>query len=120
MRLPLDGSVEAEYADGYIHSETELDDISPYDPTRNILNDVLEKRPEAIHGQMVRFSMFYKDKRYDIDWVEMPDSARPIRYKKIEQDSVGGVITETRLMKVGFGYQYTDGHGHNVQEVEEL
>lgn len=120
MALPIDGSCEAEYSDGYIHSETDFNDISPYDNTKNILNDILEKRPEAEHGDMVRFSVFYKDRRHDVHWPGLPENARPIRWKRMEADQVGGEITEVRLVKVGFGYQYNDETGKNIQEVQEL
>jgi hypothetical protein len=117
--LPHDTSVEAEYKDGYIHSETEHDDVSPYATTNNILRDIIEKRPEAEHGPMVRFSCFYGNNRYDIDWRGMPDNARPIRFKHMEQDSVNGVITETRCVGLDFGYQATID-GKNVKEVSEI
>lgn len=120
MALPIDGSCEAEYADGYTHSETNFDDVSPYTGEHNILNDIIEKRPEIEHGSLVRFSCFYKNQRYDVDWHDLPDNARPVRWKRMEADSVGGVITEVRLMQVGFGYQYNDENGKNIQEVREL
>jgi hypothetical protein len=119
-QLPYDGSIEAIYADGYSHSETEHQDVSPYTKTDNIFNDVLEKRPEAEHGKLVRFSVFYKDNRYDVDFSTLPDNARPIRYKRMEADTKGGSITEVRLMQIGFGYQYNNELGQNVQEVQEL
>jgi hypothetical protein len=119
-QLPIDGSCEAEYQDGYIHSETQHNDVSPYTGVNNILNDILEKRPESEHGKLVRFSTFYQNNRYDVDWDGLPDNARPVRWKRMEADSVGGVITEVRLMQVGFGYQYTDENGKNIQEVQEL
>jgi hypothetical protein len=120
MSIPYDGSIEAEYADGYILSETEHNDVSPYNPKFNVFRAVLEKLPETKHGRMVRFSLYYKDHRYDIDWTTLPNSARPIRFKHIEQDSIGMQITETRLMRVDFGYQYTDDDGKNHQEITEL
>ena len=120
MILPIDGSCEAEYADGYIHNESAHNDTSPYTGTDNILNDILEKRAEAEHGAMVRFSTFYKDARYDVDWIGLPDNARPVRWKRMEADSMGGDIVEVRLVKVGFGYQYTDSNGNNQQEITEL
>lgn len=119
MVLPIDGSCQAEYADGYQHDETDNNDTSPYTGTDNILNDILEKRPEAEHGDMVRFSVFYKDARYDVDWADLPANARPVRWKRMEADQIGGNITEVRLVKVGFGYQYTLD-GKNIQEVREL
>lgn len=137
MSLPIDGSCEAEYSDGYIHSETDHNDISPYGPFEfiqededgkqwvemrdaNILNDILEKRPEAEHGDMVRFSMYYQNNRYDVDWHGLPDNARPVRWKRYEQDYNGPLAGVTRLVKVGFGYQYNDNSGKNIQEVQEL
>lgn len=120
MVLPIDGSCQAEYSDGFILDETTHNDFSPYTGTDNILNDILEKRPEADHGDMVRFSMFYKDNRYDVDWHGLPANARPVRWKRMEADQIGGNITEVRLVKVGFGYQYNNEQGENVQEVQEL
>lgn len=119
--LPLDGSCQGEYADGYIHDETTLNDVSPYDETRNVLNDIIEKRPEAEHGKLVRFSCFYNNQRYDVTWDGLPENARPVRWKRMEADMVDGDITEVRMTKVGFGYQYNDPiDGHNIQEVVEL
>src|SRR4051812_17293379 len=103
ITLPFDGSCQAEYADGYIHDETTCNDVSPYDPTRNILNDIIEKRPEAAHGRLVRFSCFYNNQRYDVAWDGLPENARPVRWKRMEADSIGGEITEVRMTKVGFG-----------------
>lgn len=121
--IPYDGSIEAQYADGYIHSETELDDTSPYLPdTANVLNDILEKRPEAEHGRLVRVSCFYLNRRYDIDFTELPDNARPIRFKHMERDmtSDGSFVSEVRMTGIDFGYQYTDEEGKNIQQVEVL
>lgn len=120
MTIPCDGSIEAQYSDGYILNETEHDDVSPYTGVNNILNDILEKRPEAEHGRMRRFSCFYKDARYDVDFSLLPDNARPVRFKRMEADTNGAEITEIRLAEVDFGYQYTDASGHNVQEITRL
>lgn len=119
---PYDGSIEAEYSDGYIHSETVLGDVSPYLADKNIFNDILEKRPEAAHGPMVRFSCYYQNFRYDVNWSGLPANARPIRYKNMQrhfQQDVGW-IGEAEILSIGFGYQYTDEQGRNVQEVREL
>jgi len=120
MATPYDTSVEATYADGFVLSETELNDVSPYDAGRNVLNAILEKHPEAEHGRMVQFSVFYRGKRYDIDWTTLPDNARPIRFRDgfsgIDQD--GNVVSGWSGMR--FGYQYNDPTGRNRQEVQEL
>lgn len=130
MRLPIDTSVEAEYADGFILSETELDDRSIYIPLEivdgvptgpNTLNDILEKRPEAEHGPMIRFSVYFKNLRYDINWTELPDNARPIRFRNFTGDlHPDGSVTNKTINWLRFGYQYTDENGKNVQEVQEL
>jgi hypothetical protein len=118
--LQRDTSIEAEYADGYIHSETENNDVSPYDPKFNIFNDILEKRPEAEHGRMVRFSCFYQNNKYSVDWNKLPDNARPIRFRDASSSTTGGVTTFNGYHGVRFGYQFNDANGRNVQEVSEL
>jgi transcriptional regulator NrdR family protein len=64
--IPLDGSCQAEYADGFILDETEHDDISPYHE-KNIFDAILNKLPEAEHGKMVRFTTFWKNHQYTDD-----------------------------------------------------
>lgn len=120
MTLPLDTSCQAQYSDGYVHDETEHDDISPYDNTKNIFNDILEKRPEAEHGDMVRFSVFYKDARYDVDWTTLPSNARPIRFRDgyLNMDSSGARIG-SGWSGARFGYQYNE-QGKNIKEIKEL
>ncbi len=120
VTIPKDGSIEAEYADGYVLSETLHDDVSPYTGTDNILNDILEKRAEAEHGKLVRFSCFYKDNRYDVDFSDLPDNARPVRYKRMEADTQGNSVTAVRMTELGFGYQYNDENGANIQHITEL
>lgn len=110
--------IEAEYKDGYVHREDEQDH-SPYVSGKNIFSDILEKRPEAAHGPMVRFSLVTPGKSYDIDWTTLPESARPIRFKHMERDTdiATGETGETRLVGLDFGYQYNDESGENHQEV---
>lgn len=119
--LPLDTSVCAEYEDGYILDETEHDDTSPYTGVHNIFNDILEKRPESEHGRMVRFSCFYKNNRYDVDWRLLPDNARPIRFRDgyVQRNLSTG--EETRgYSACRFGYQFTDENGKNQKVIKEL
>lgn len=137
-QLPLNTSVQAEYEDGYIHDETAHADVSPYGPfeiidydedgkeyrtlvDKNVFNDILEKRPEAEHGKMVRFSVFWSNARYDVNWVGLPDNARPIRFR----DGFFSQNLDTGEQSQGwsgikFGYQYNDETGKNIQEVKEL
>ena len=116
----LDGSVEAVYQDGFVLNETELNDISPYNSDHNILRAIIDKDAEAEHGALVSFSLFFKDRKYTVDWVGLPENARPIRFKRMEADVVGGKVTEVRCMKIDFGYQYNDEDGKNIQEIKEI
>jgi hypothetical protein len=118
--LPLDTSVQAEYADGFILDETEHDDISPYTGIHNIFNDILEKRPEAEHGRLVRFSVFYNNQRHDVDFTGLPANARPIRFRHgfVTLDQSG--VEVRGWSGIQFGYQYNDANGRNVQEVIDL
>lgn len=119
--IPQDTSVQAEYADGYIHDETTLNDVSPYVEFKNIFDDILHKRPEAEHGPMVRFAVFYKNAKYDIDWTTLPVNARPIRFRDRQFVTDYGTGKEW-IENIGcrFGYQYNDESGKNHQEVQEL
>lgn len=119
--IPLDTSCEAEYADGFVLNESEHDDVSPYDPVHNILRAILNKDPEAEHGKMTRFSVFYKDHRYDVDWRGLPDNARPIRFRDGNR-SINASTGEQHFWWSGirFGYQYTDEYGKSIKEIKEL
>lgn len=120
-KIPLDTSCEAEYEDGYIHSETELDDVSPFEDGRNVFYDILERRPEPEHGRMVRFSVFYLNQRYDVDWRQLPDNARPIRFRDgYATWAVDGSLVESGWSGMRFGYQYNDDTGKNHKEIIEL
>lgn len=120
-QLPLDTSIEAQYADGYVHSETELQDVSPYDADHNVFYDILNRLPEDEHGRMVRFSVYYKNARYDIDWRGLPDNARPIRFRHGFHQWRPDGTEITGWSGVDFGYQFTDpATDRNVQEVQEL
>lgn len=108
--------VEAEYEDGYVHREDEQDH-SPYVQFKNIFDDILHKRPEPIHGKMVRFSLVLSEERHDVDWVGLPENARPVRFKHMEASfTPGGEVADKRIVGIDFGYQYTDGDG-NHQEI---
>lgn len=111
--------LEAEYESGYVHRE-QPEDHSPYVRGKNIFNDILEHRPEAVHGKMVRFALVGPEHTNTVDWTTLPDNARPIYSRDMEQDSIGGEIIETRMMKQIFGYQYNNPDGKNVKEITEI
>lgn len=108
--------LEAEYESGFVLVE-DAQDHSPYDASRNIFHAILNKRPEKAHGKLVRLSLVGPEHTYNIDWTKLPDNARPIRFKDMEADTVGGTITDVRTMQIRFGYQYNDDNGENVQEI---
>lgn len=120
-KAPLDTSCEAEYEDGYVHSETELDDISAFEDGKNVFYDILEKRLEPDHGRMVRFTVFYQNQRWDIDWTVLPDNARPIRFRHgFSTFNESGELVASGFSGMGFGYQWNDETGKNHQEIIEL
>lgn len=123
---PADGFVEAEYADGYVHSQYELEDQSPYEPGRNTFSDIERFHPVADHGKMVRFSVYLHKDRIDIDWTAVPENARPIRFYYFERDDQlfsDGHIEEgpgQRLMSLHVGYQWNDKFGRNHKRVSDF
>lgn len=119
--LPLDTTVQAEYEDGFVLDETQHDDAPQFGDDGNIFTDILQKRAETQHGRMVRFSCFWKDQRYDVDWTDLPDNARPIRFRHgYYTRSLDGSYEEKGWSGVDFGYQYNDEDGANHKEVLEL
>lgn len=111
--------VEAEYESGYIHRETP-EDLSPYVKGMNIFNDIVQRRPESAHGRIVRFSLVGPKTTTNVDFTVLPANARPIYFREMEQDSIGGEIIETRVMKQVVGYQYTDADGKNQKLTQDV
>ena len=121
MTLPLDGSIEATFEDGFVLSETETGDVSPFNAEHNILRCIINKDAESSHGRLVEVSLFYRNKKYTVDFMGLPENARPIRFKHMERQSVGGEwITDPYINRIDFGYQFTDENGKNIQEVITL
>lgn len=119
--LPNDTSVRAEYYDGFILDETTNNDISPYDARFNILRAILNKDPEPKHGLMVKFTVFWHNRRYDIDWTTLPTNARPIRFRDGNlRANLDSEKSEFWWSGCRFGYQFTDEDGKNHQKVQEL
>lgn len=118
--IPLDSSVQAQYEDGFILDETELNDISPYNKNENVFRAILNKDPEKEHGKMIRFSVFWKTNRRDIQWLQIPDNARPIRYRNMYSTISQDGTQTSGITSVVFGFQYNDENGNNVQETREF
>lgn len=118
--IPEDTSIEAEYEDGFVLSETELGDVNPFGEG-NTFTAILGCQAEAEHGPMVRFSCFYLDRRYDVDWRSVPDTARPIRFRHgFSTIGTDGVVVESGWAGVDFGYQWNDEDGRNQQEIVKV
>ena len=118
--------LEAEYESGFVLTENAAD-VSPYDRGGNFFSAITKaSATDAGHGQMVRFSLIPvgDGTRYDIDWTELShlDNLRPIYFRRMEQTlrsdgvDLGGPVCKAH----GFGYQYNDADGNNVQVIEEI
>ena len=117
---PLDTTIRATYTDGFVLDETELNDCSPYNDKHNILGAILAKDAEQEHGPLKEFSVFYKDNQYTIDWTDLPDNARPIRFRHGYMHNHADGSVESGWSGMQYGYQYTNEQGENVQEVINL
>lgn len=119
--LPLDTSCQAEYEDGFVLDETERGDASLFAEGKNVFHDILNRLPEPEHGRMVRFSCFWRDRRYDVDWTILPDNARPVRFRHgYATMSVDGSLLESGFSGVDFGAQWNDDDGANQKLIQEL
>lgn len=119
--IPVDTSIQAAYEDGFVLDETERGDVSLYEDHKNTLYDVIGGLPEAEHGRMVRFSVFWRNQRHDVDWTALPGNARPIRFRHgYSTMHLGSGEVRSGWSGVDFGYQFTDTDGRNVKKIEEL
>ena len=87
---------------------------------------------DAGHGALVRFSLIPVDpdeERHDIDWTALAHltDARPVYYRCMRRTITvesGELVADTDSGPIcdahGFGYQYRDASGENVQVVEEV
>lgn len=121
--MPYGALVEAEFEDGFVLTEDEAD-VSPYDEGRNVFHAILNGRPCAAHGQMVRWSLVTNGKTYSIDWKELWqfENPRPIYYRNMTRDfdAGGRPLTDPICLAHFFGYQYNAEDGSNVQEIQEI
>jgi hypothetical protein len=115
--------IEAEYSDGYVLSETSTDDVSPYDEGRNVFHAIVNFRPVAEHGSMVRWSLIPDgdhEIRLDVDWRDIPPGARPIYWREMRCSLVGRVAGPPEALQHHFGYQYPDKQGRCVKEILDV
>lgn len=133
-------TLRAEYEDGFILDEAKQHDQSAFIPMElidgipsgpNTWNDIKERRPEAEHGRMVRFSALNDGTRpgpdglcqdYHIDWRGFPDNAKPIKAIKLNRRGVMGYgwVEEPNVERWLFGYEYHNADGSKVKEILEI
>ncbi|MBS4040411.1 MAG: hypothetical protein KGZ81_07410 [Flavobacteriales bacterium] len=120
LPIPLDSSIRAEYADGFIIDETALLDRSPYNQDENVFRAILNKAPEEEHGALVKLTTFFRDHMYTIDWTKVPEGSRPIRFRHgFSTTDMGGNVIASGWSGVDFGYQYTK-EGRNYEFKKEI
>jgi hypothetical protein len=125
--MPFGHYLQAEYESGYVHTETDLDQSS-FRPGSNFFCDILNGLPtEAGHGKMTKFRLLpvNGDLAYEVDWTKLPFNARPIYWRRMSRvvnssDDEGNLTEPAICQLIGFGYQYTDENGENIQHVEEI
>lgn len=112
--------LQAEYEDGYIHYEDDQD-RSAFDARDNIYADILKRRPEAAHGQLIRFSLVGGEGSYDIDFRPLPKSSRPFYEREMFKtwDEHGNILGEG-ASKHRFGYIHTTEEGTEAREIVEI
>lgn len=115
----FDTSIQAIYADGFILSEAELNDTNPYGEG-NTFTAVYNKLPEEEHGKLMVLTVFWKGVQTDLVWPELPEGARPIRFRHGYLIQTGPRAGESGWSGVDFGYQWNDKDGKNHEVVEEL
>ena len=118
--------LEAEYESGLILTETEQD-RSPYEATENFFAAIRHgSATEAGHGAMVRFSLIPVEggERFDVDWTQLAGltNPRPIYFRRmastINVDGTGDPSAYCNFH--GFGYQYNDENGENIEVIQEI
>lgn len=120
--------LEAEYEDGFVLNEHDLNDISPYDDDRNVFHAIINERAVPEHGRMVRWSCDateFAGLRYDIDWTINwhLTNPRPIYFRDMERvadQATGDWIAPAHATRHVFGFQYNDAEGRNAEVVEEI
>lgn len=115
--------IEAQFADGFILNEDDQNDVSLFDDGRNTFYDILNRRCEDKHGPMVRFSIWVLGARIDIDWLAIPENAKPIRFKhlEIDQNIASGEVSEKRIVGITFGFEYFDKEkSRTIKAVREI
>ena len=119
--------LEAEYESGFILRE-DSQDRSPYRAGDNFFSAIRrDSATQSGHGPLVRFSLIPWDasgRRHEIDWTALAEleHVRPVYFRRMSQttraDGTGDAAPVCNAH--GFGYQYLDANGDNIQVITEL
>lgn len=126
--------VEAEYEDGFTLSGPGLEELSPFDEGEHIVRAIVNGRAtDAGHGALVRYSLIPVEpgQRYDLDWSTLGhlSDVRPVYFRRMRRtvsvepatgDRIDGTDSGPICDAHGFGYQYRDDAGENVQVIVEV
>lgn len=99
--------IEAEYDDGFILNQIKNEDKALFSKPGNTFTDILNFAPVKYHGKMIRFSLYHKGRRHDINWRMTPFGAKPFILKTMAS-SIGNPYLGTlgNLQKIEFGYEF--------------
>jgi len=118
MKYP-DGTIEAEYADGFIANE-----LMSY--TNNLITmnvAILSRINDKKHGPMLKFSTYIANEKITIDMSKLPRDAQPYRSRNFGTGlnlSPYSKQNSQTLNSIKFGFEYTDPKTKiKIQEIKE-
>ena len=119
--------VRAEYEDGFTLEGDGLELLSPFGHQEHIVRAIVNGRAtEAGHGPLVRWSLVpeHPGMRYDLDWKAIAHltNIRPVYFRRMQRTLSQDGRSDSGPMCAahGFGFQFQDGNGENVQVIEEV
>jgi hypothetical protein len=103
--------LEAEWEDGFVLTEGD-DDVNPWGEGNTFTGILIG---HETHGRLVRFSVLPHH-----HFVPPPEarSVRPIYYREMQMQLVGGEAQPAACVAHWAGYQYNDENGTNHKHVE--
>jgi len=115
-----DGTIEAEYADGYIANE-----MMPYPNNLITMNvAILSRVNDKKHGPMLKFSTYIGNDKITIDMSKLPKDFQPYRSRHFETGfnlDPNSKSNHQSLKSVKFGFEYVDPKTKKkIQEIKEF
>ena len=120
--MPYGYHLEAQYQSGYTLVQDETD-VNPYG-NGSTFTAIRTDAAVPTNGPLVTLSLVNDatGERHDIDWASLAGltDVRPVYYRQMERtrDLWTGLDTGPMCNSHHFGYQYIDGSGNNVQEIQ--